>query len=126
MLIRTSIAATVILGTALFPAAATAAPADDSSVLHLTLTTRSETRTALLTCHPAGGTHAHASLACDQLDAVDGDFRRMAPNARVCTMEYDPVTVKAEGRWKGNPFSAEETFSNPCTMKAKTSAVFEF
>lgn len=86
-----------------------------------------ETRSAVLKCQPAGGSHRHAREACVQLDAANGNptsLQARQTNAQ-CTMELDPVTVTAVGHWHGSSISFEQTYSNSCVLSVKTGAVFD-
>ncbi|HCT75889.1 MAG TPA: hypothetical protein DGG94_09845 [Micromonosporaceae bacterium] len=69
---------------------------------------------ATLQCKPTGGTHPHKSKACRQLVRADGQMHRIPPTDAVCTREYAPVTVKAEGVWYGTYYEHKETFDNRC------------
>ena len=42
----------------------------------------------------------------------------------LCTMQWDPVTVTATGRWKGRKVGYTHTFGNACTLAMTTGAVF--
>ncbi|MFI0465437.1 SSI family serine proteinase inhibitor [Saccharopolyspora sp. 5N102] len=82
---------------------------------------------AVLTCHPAGGTHKNAAKACSDLDAVGADFRLMtAKPAMACTLQYQPVTAKLEGNWRGRTVSFTETYPNSCVLTVETGVVFDF
>lgn len=123
---RVLLASAIIAGTAIVPGVATAAPAE--SAMRLTVQSQDITATKFgeLKCHPAGGTHQHAAKACDELEKVNGDFTAMQANvSKVCTMQYQPVTAKIEGKWRGKEISYSQTFSNSCTMQVKTGVVFE-
>ncbi|NYH79487.1 hypothetical protein FHR84_002825 [Actinopolyspora biskrensis] len=101
------------------------------SVLELRVTpgTRTEdSKTALLHCDPAGGTHPEAAAACEQLDAVQGRLGslRAGKEKPMCPLVYRPVTVTATGTWKNSPVQHSQRYSNACEMKAYTGAVFNF
>ncbi|GGM14165.1 subtilase-type protease inhibitor [Dactylosporangium sucinum] len=81
-------------------------------------------RRALLTCSPAGGTHKQARSACAELAKVGGNFGKLQVSGGACTMQYDPVTVTAQGRWKGRKVDYVHTFGNACTLSTTTGAVF--
>ncbi|NHD18663.1 MULTISPECIES: SSI family serine proteinase inhibitor [unclassified Actinopolyspora] len=91
-------------------------------------TRTAESRTALLHCDPAGGTHPEAAAACEQLDAVQGRLGslRAGKEKPMCPLVYRPVTVKATGTWKNSPVQYSQKYSNSCEMKAYTGAVFNF
>ncbi|UQX04494.1 subtilase-type protease inhibitor [Streptomyces sp. RerS4] len=79
-------------------------------------------RATVLSCaYTATGTHPAPRAACDALNATDGEFNRLlaAPNPdRACPMHYDPVTVTADGVWRGSHVEWKHTFSNACAMSA--------
>lgn len=79
-------------------------------------------RAATLSCMPsAQGTHPDPQAACAALNATGGTFDRLlaAPDTgRACTMQYAPVTVTADGVWKGSRVAWKHTFANSCTMSA--------
>ncbi|MFE0516615.1 SSI family serine proteinase inhibitor, partial [Streptomyces sp. NPDC058964] len=78
----------------------------------------------LLLCDPPRG-HSHAAEACAELDAADGDIGSVpAKEDVVCPMVYAPVTARARGEWQGRSVLYEETFSNACTMVARTGELF--
>ncbi|MFJ3232017.1 SSI family serine proteinase inhibitor [Streptomyces sp. NPDC086787] len=82
------------------------------------------TRGRLLLCDPPKG-HPRAAGACADLAAADGDIGRIPPKEdAVCTMIYAPVTARAYGQWHGRIVTYEKTFSNACTMAARTGALF--
>jgi Subtilisin inhibitor-like len=79
-----------------------------------------------LTCSPAGGTHKQAKAACAALNAAKGDPAAITNDGSMCMMIYDPVTVTANGRWKGKAVRFTHTYGNPCVLHAATGAVFAF
>jgi hypothetical protein len=89
-------------------------------------------RAAALSCAPtAQGTHPDPKAACAALAATGGSLNELlaAPDrGRACPMHYDPVTVTADGVWKGSRISWKHTFSNACTMSATLNgnAAFSF
>jgi hypothetical protein len=85
-------------------------------------------RTVTLQCNPSGGTHPKAEEACSDVAKAGGDLAQMPSNAnpRACFMIYAPVTVKAQGQWKGQPVRFTEKFPNTCVMRDKTGSVFDF
>ncbi|GAA0745013.1 hypothetical protein GCM10010199_73720 [Dactylosporangium roseum] len=85
---------------------------------------RPSQRRAVLTCSPAGGTHKQARDACAELTEVGGDFAKLRVGDGACTMQYDPVTVTAVGRWKGRQIDYRQTFGNRCTLAMNTGHVF--
>lgn len=82
--------------------------------------------TATLTCEPAGGDHANAKRACEQLTTTDGDFTKLPRTEQACTMIYQPVTAVATGNWGNTQISFEKTYGNSCELDAATGAVFAF
>ncbi|MEU9182655.1 SSI family serine proteinase inhibitor [Streptomyces sp. NPDC048550] len=89
-------------------------------------------RASALSCAPtAQGTHPDPQAACSALAATAGSLDTLlaAPDTnRACPMHYDPVTVTADGVWKGSRISWKHTFSNACVMSAtfNGNAVFAF
>ncbi|EME55845.1 hypothetical protein H074_24095 [Amycolatopsis decaplanina DSM 44594] len=81
-----------------------------------------------LTCDPDGGSHPHATKACDRLREVDGDFSKLQPkNNPVCPTLWSPVTVTAIGTWKGRSIGPwQKTYENKFCLHAATNPVFEF
>ncbi|MER5808236.1 subtilase-type protease inhibitor [Streptomyces sp. NPDC002033] len=79
-------------------------------------------RATTLSCaYTAEGTHPAPRAACDALNATGGEFDRLlaAPSRdRACPVHYDPVTVTADGVWRGSRVAWKHTFSNPCEMSA--------
>jgi len=118
-------AAALVLGAA--APHATAQRADSGNWLFVTVTQgdgrHGERPGRLLLCDPPQG-HAKAAEACAQLDAVDGDIRRLERRDTYCPMVYAPVTARARGEWNGHPVDYRETFANGCGLKARTGAVF--
>jgi hypothetical protein len=84
-------------------------------------------RTTVLSCEPADGTHPHAQEACQELATVDGDFDALSVDPkRVCPLVYDPVTVTAEGSWRGRMVQYTKTYGNLCQLEGTTGHVFQF
>ncbi|MFI7355760.1 subtilase-type protease inhibitor [Streptomyces avidinii] len=79
-------------------------------------------RAAVLSCaYTAEGTHPAPRAACDALGATEGEFNRLlaAPDPnRACPRNYNPVTITADGVWRGSHVSWKHTFSNACVMSA--------
>ncbi|MCO5991323.1 SSI family serine proteinase inhibitor [Actinoallomurus spadix] len=85
-------------------------------------------RTVTLQCDPVGGTHPKAAQACADLDKARRDLT-VAPdrrNPRACFMIYSPVTVSAEGQWRGEPVKVTGQYPNTCVLRAKTASIFDF
>ncbi|GAA1314913.1 SSI family serine proteinase inhibitor [Saccharothrix xinjiangensis] len=78
-------------------------------------------------CDPASGEHTRAQTACEEIAAANGDFTQLgADDSRICTYEYDPVTVFAFGVYRGEPVQYVEEFPNRCAMENETGSVFSF
>lgn len=98
-----------------------------STTLNIT-TTRSvaQVRMANLTCEPAGGSHPDADAACQLLSDVDGDLDALEPDPGIaCTMQYDPITVRLTGLWRGKSRQYTTTYENSCVMRAHTGPLFD-
>ncbi|MFH8614865.1 subtilase-type protease inhibitor [Streptomyces sp. NPDC017979] len=86
-------------------------------------------RAVTLDCAPrATGTHPSAAAACRELNAVDGDFAALPSELpqTLCTREWDPVTVSANGVWRGERVAWSGTYNNGCEMTATLGVVFSF
>lgn len=80
---------------------------------------------ALLLCDQPGGTHPDAVRACAALAGVRGDPARLRPRTGVaCTLQYDPITVTANGVWNDRFIQFEHTYGNACSLRAATGPVF--
>src|SRR4051794_9280607 len=77
-----------------------------------------------LTCNPDGGSHPDPAAACAAISAAKGDLSALPPGDMFCTMQYDPVTVTADGWWKGRPVHYRHTFGNGCVLRNETGPVF--
>ncbi|MBD0839634.1 MULTISPECIES: protease inhibitor [unclassified Streptomyces] len=118
------------------PAAPVAAPASLYAPSALVLTVAHGESAALvrperavtLSCAPTPtGTHPAAAEACAELRATQGDFDALEGIEGVmCTREYDPVVVTAEGVWQGRRVSYERVFSNECMQISLGASVFAF
>ncbi|QGK71230.1 protease inhibitor [Allosaccharopolyspora coralli] len=127
----TVLAAAAVVGAALIPATAHAGPAEPAelSVMHLSVTNQAkitESRSTLLTCGPAGGTHANAAQACAALDEAAGNFQDLQAQSTQCPLIYEPVTVTAKGTWKNAPVEFTHEFANSCVLAAQTEGVYDF
>jgi hypothetical protein len=112
-----------------FAVTGVASASTDTSSLSLTISTPAgDAKTVELECAPAGGGHPHARAACAALFRANGDFEALAAQQELtnCTMEYMPVLAVADGTWWGAPVAWESEFSNRCTLRSATGAVFEF
>lgn len=134
--------AAVITGTAgalaLTAAPTQAAPARPTSLyapsaLVLTVTTGTDAaatpqRAVTLSCTPtASGTHPAPDRACAQLRAAQGDFAALSGGAeQLCTREWQPVTVTAQGVWEGERVDFAHTYANPCVRGTEGASVFSF
>ncbi len=76
-----------------------------------------------LWCGPDGGTLSAAARACAQLRAVDGHVARIPPREGPCTLEYAPVRVSADGRWRGEPRHFVRTYPNRCAAMRDTGGI---
>ncbi|GAA4505636.1 MULTISPECIES: SSI family serine proteinase inhibitor [Nonomuraea] len=105
------------------PAVAASTP---GAVLRILVTVKNgPTRTATLTCRPAGGTHRSASAACKLLARAGGDPARLVGSSKAaCTREFRPAAVVVTGRWRGEPISFGRMYSNACLMKSAGGALF--
>jgi Subtilisin inhibitor-like len=88
--------------------------------------TDSVRRAVTLRCNPDGGDHPDVASACTALNQVDGDFIALAGEDGVCTREYRPVTVTANGVWRGQHTHYRATYSNRCMLIRGKGTVFEF
>ncbi|MGX1675125.1 SSI family serine proteinase inhibitor [Streptomyces sp. NPDC055400] len=111
------------------PARATATdpPAPQGLFLTVSGDQGSWMRGELLRCEPgASGHHPHAAEACVALDGAQGDLDALNPDPEMCTQVYAPVTVTANGTYRGKKITWQKTFANACTMNASTGSVFRF
>ncbi len=77
-------------------------------------------KTGVLSC-----TRRARTPACTTLERVGGDPAQLTrPDGTACTMEYNPVHVKAMGIWDGKRHDYDRTFSNGCELAASTGPVF--
>ncbi|MFI9584544.1 subtilase-type protease inhibitor [Streptomyces sp. NPDC052236] len=89
-------------------------------------------RAVTLNCAPRPtGTHPAPASACAELRSVDGRFAALTeePSQKMCTRQWDPVVVTAQGVWDGKHVSWSATFGNACEMEgtlAESSTVFAF
>ncbi|MER6127815.1 protease inhibitor [Streptomyces sp. NPDC001795] len=86
-------------------------------------------RAVTLTCAPtASGSHPAAADACAELRAAGGDFEALLSirEGALCTKQYDPVVVTAEGVWQGKRVAFEHTFGNQCVKNSYGTSVFAF
>ncbi|WP_405940910.1 subtilase-type protease inhibitor [Streptomyces sp. NBC_00207] len=89
-------------------------------------------RASTLSCAPTAlGTHPDPRSACAALNSTDGTLDRLLASPdpdHACPMHYAPVTVTADGVWKGSRVAWKHTFSNSCVMSATLNgnAVFAF
>lgn len=107
------------------------------SALVLTIGNGEDARTAAvqravtLSCNPTPtGTHPAPAEACAEIAAANGDFATLHTTGttpgRVCTKDYRPVVVTAQGVWEGRSVRYSQTFSNSCVMQGSTTQVFAF
>ncbi|WP_078078719.1 subtilase-type protease inhibitor [Streptomyces niveus] len=86
-------------------------------------------RAVTLSCAPTpSGSHPDAVTACAELKKNGAKFDAITTSAtnRVCTKEWEPVTVTADGVWEGQHVNYAHTFSNSCAMDGGRGAVFTF
>lgn len=87
-------------------------------------------RAVTLSCQPTPtGTHPAPARACAELRAVNGEFQALTETSepgRMCTKEWRPVTVTAEGVWDGQRISYAHTFANNCLKNAAATELYEF
>ncbi|MEU8887629.1 SSI family serine proteinase inhibitor [Streptomyces sp. NPDC048442] len=79
----------------------------------------------LLRCPPPRGSRPVASVACRQLNAVDGDISKIKRADVVCPMIYKPVTAMSYGMWDGRRMVFAKNYPNACVMHASTGSVFK-
>ncbi|MCI2419366.1 SSI family serine proteinase inhibitor [Saccharopolyspora sp. K220] len=97
------------------------------STITLTVTELRGSRTVTLNCDPAGGNHPRATTACDELRRVDGNPARMdLGKSMICTKESRQVRATGAGAWRGQQVDFDVKAANPCELKARTGAVFDF
>lgn len=138
-----ALGAALVMGTLATTAHAVAAPAQPTrtgglyapSELVLTTgqgesrATATVQRAVTLSCMPgARGSHPNAKAACAQLRTVAGDFNAVtaATSDRLCTKEWNPFVVTADGVWQGKRVSYTYTFANSCAMTDGMGSVFNF
>ncbi|GFE17868.1 subtilase-type protease inhibitor [Streptomyces glebosus] len=138
-----ALGAALVLGTLATTAHAVAAPAQPArtgglyapTALVLTAgqgesrATATVQRAVTLSCMPgATGSHPNPKAACAELRTVAGDFNAVttAPSDRLCTREWNPFVVTADGVWQGKRVSYTYTFANSCAMADGIGAVFDF
>ncbi|MFI9816602.1 SSI family serine proteinase inhibitor [Saccharothrix variisporea] len=115
----------VLAAMAAFVPVAVTAP--DTTLNFTTTRAVAQVRMTNLTCDPAGGSHPDAEAACKLLSDVDGDLNALEPEPGIaCTMQYDPVTVRVSGRWRGKSQQFSATYENSCVMHAHTGPLFDF
>lgn len=75
-----------------------------------------ESRSATLTCDPAGGTHPRAEAACAAL-AENRDALEPVPDDVLCTQQYGgPEYAEVHGTVAGEPVSATFGRQNGCEI----------
>jgi Subtilisin inhibitor-like len=78
---------------------------------------------ASLTCNPAGGSHPDPEAACRQLTEADGRIEAIPEEEGPCTLEFNPVILRASGTWNGEDRRFEAEFSNRCVGTRSTGGV---
>ncbi|MFB7171983.1 subtilase-type protease inhibitor [Streptomyces sp. NPDC056254] len=123
-----------------WPGTAGAAPtgaqslyAPSALVLSVTAGPDADTGTVLravtLVCSPGpGGTHPDPEAACGELRAAGSQLDSLAAPAAdaVCTREWNPMTVTADGVWQGRRLNYTYTFANPCGLRNTAGTLFAF
>ncbi|MFI0407703.1 SSI family serine proteinase inhibitor [Actinomadura sp. 3N508] len=116
--------AAVLAGMAVLAPAAPVRAAEPVGAYLLMVTPEHGSVTAVnLWCRPDGGTHHAPSRACDQLESVNGEVRRIGVQQGACTMEYSPVRVSADGRWRGKARHFAGTYPNRCAAVRQTGGI---
>ncbi|WP_165970346.1 SSI family serine proteinase inhibitor [Actinomadura sp. 6K520] len=119
--------AAVLAGTAVLAQAAPAraqAPVEPTGAYLLMVAPEEGPVTAkTLWCGPDGGTLQAASRACAQLAAADGEVARIPAKEGPCTLEYAPVRVSADGKWRGRPRHFTRTYPNRCAAIRDTGGI---
>ncbi|MFF8377934.1 SSI family serine proteinase inhibitor [Streptomyces sp. NPDC015661] len=111
-------------------AAATAAPTALDAHIRLTAT-RAQGETVLfgsvwLDCPGGERNHPHARAACADLQRAGGDFDRLPGGIGICSNDATPVTVTADGTYRGREVHWERTFVDECALGVATGRVFDF
>ncbi|MFD6414859.1 subtilase-type protease inhibitor [Streptomyces sp. NPDC060194] len=78
-------------------------------------------RAVTLSCAPrATGTHPDPQAACSELRSVQGRLASLVAESptRMCTRQFDPVTVTADGVWDGRRVNWSASFGNACELAA--------
>ncbi|MGW1835356.1 SSI family serine proteinase inhibitor [Streptomyces sp. BBFR2] len=104
-----------------------ATPQEDRGVF-LTVSDTAHTwiRGVLLRCPDGRDHHPRHDAACAALTWARGDLDALRGTPHACTKQYAPVTVTAEGEWRGLRIDWQRTFANACTMDAATGPLFRF
>ncbi|WP_217698387.1 SSI family serine proteinase inhibitor, partial [Streptacidiphilus griseoplanus] len=72
------------------------------------------------------GPHPPSAQACTRLAQAGGSPRALRGGRRFCPALADPVTVTADGVWRGRRVSYRETFGNHCALLSARGEVFDF
>ncbi|ALG08064.1 SSI family serine proteinase inhibitor [Kibdelosporangium phytohabitans] len=74
------------------------------------------------------GTHPRREQSCGELAKVGGDFKKLPTNTepKICTMEFNPVTARATGTYKGKRVEFKAVYSNPCVAASDSSDIFRW
>ncbi|MET7617109.1 subtilase-type protease inhibitor [Streptomyces sp. NPDC005408] len=96
-----------------------------------TAATATVERAVTLTCAPRpDGTHPSPATACKELSSVDGKFAALAeqPSHKMCTRQWNPVVITAQGVWQGKRVAWSKMYGNPCEMEGSMAdgTVFAF
>ncbi|WP_406304362.1 subtilase-type protease inhibitor [Streptomyces sp. NBC_00879] len=96
-----------------------------------TAETATVSRAVTLTCAPRpDGTHPAAAAACTELFIVDGQFSALGEKTshKMCTRQWNPVVISAQGVWQGKRVDWSAMYGNPCEMEGSMGdgSVFNF
>jgi hypothetical protein len=87
---------------------------------------QSGAHSVVLFCTPPAGDHPASARACADLSATDGSFTVPPAHDTFCYFIYQPVTVTAEGLWKGQAVFYQRSYPNRCMMLRATGGLFSF
>ncbi|WP_435260623.1 subtilase-type protease inhibitor [Streptomyces sp. 1222.5] len=84
-------------------------------------------RAVTLSCAPRSeGTHPAPDSACAELRQAAGVLNALLvpSDGRLCVQAYAPITLTADGVWKGQRVSWQRTFANSCEKEAVAGGTF--
>ncbi|WP_051385339.1 SSI family serine proteinase inhibitor [Actinokineospora inagensis] len=107
---------------------ATAPGASLTLTIHWDRAAGGQDKTAHLYCDPSDGSdHADPAAACAALTAVRGNLDALPRDeSKICTYNYDPVTVTVKGTWRGTGIDFKRRYANQCEAIAESNQVFGF